>query len=91
MLTTPLYSHVGDRRVHFKIENLELKTPNNSPLERDPMGDLPHMFYLINIKESQNNPHFQKSSWEKISICTKLCMTKHITYIHTYKPGYISS
>ena len=32
-------------------------------------------------------PLYRKVLWIKIFIRTELCMTKYITYIHTYKTG----
>ena len=51
------------------------------------MGDIPHMLSLPNIEEIQKQTPLQKSNWLKIVICTDLCLTRYITYMHTCKTG----
>ena len=67
MLTTPRYSRVGERRIYRKIKTQIFKRLINNHQKRDTMGDLPHLLSSQNIKETQNQPPFQKMKREKNS------------------------
>ena len=49
------------------------------------MSDITHLLSSLKSKETQNCLPLQKHNWEKIVICTDLCLTKYITYIYTGK------
>ena len=50
------------------------------------MGDLPHIFSSLKIKEKKNLP-LQKRNWDQNIHLYRVFMTKLINYIYTYKTG----
>ena len=57
---------------------------NNSQLEEIPHGCSTSSVFLAKEKGNKKNL-CRKVIGSKIVICTQLCMTKYITYMHTYK------
>ena len=69
-------------------QKLDCQMPNNSQLEERLHGV--STSYVVLVKEQGNTkiiPLCRKFVGRKIVIRTELCMTKHITYMHTYKTG----
>ena len=64
MLNSPCYSQVGEGRVDRKIENLELKTPKETPWEKRLHWCSTSYVFIANCKELQKKT-LKKKNWEK--------------------------
>ena len=69
-----------------RLQNWSVKLLITHHEKRDNMVALPPLLSTLNIEETKKNL-CRKIVGRKIVICTELCTTNYITYMHTYKTG----